>query len=195
MLEVFAVLLGIVPALPTYFGAKAYFVRNKPVIHKTAPSAMTPLIEHYHQQRLEIEGKVVPAAIEQTPAKAVTPTEKSQTVMDKNYAKWAANKAQIPLIQESIKVLETLSAMSSLKLSVEEHHSLEVLSNQTEELISGYFSTPETIRTMPAVERALHDQLVQIEEGVSSIKVKGADSFIRNLKVGTEFIKTKFNSQ
>jgi hypothetical protein len=84
--------------------------------------------------------------------------------------------------------------MSSLSLTTEERHNLEVLSNQTEELLTNFFNTPESIRLMPAVQQALRDHLTQIEEGVSSVKVKGAEDFIRNLKVGTEFIKTKFSN-
>jgi hypothetical protein len=155
---------------------------------------MTPIIAQYQQRQLELEGKVAPAAIEQAKPQKNKTSPKQETVLENNYSKWANNKAQIPLVMESIKVLETLSAMSALKLTTEERHNLEVLSNQTDELLTNYFGTPETIRTMPAVERALYEQLVQIEEGVSGFKAQGADNFIRNLRVGTDFIKTKFNS-
>lgn len=193
-LEIWEVLFGLIPAIPAYYGARAFLLRKKPVVYKTAPSALTPIIAQHHQRQLEIEGKVAPIAIEQLkPAKAIT--AKPATVLEQNYTKWANTKAQIPLVMESIKVLETLSAMSSLKLTIEERHNLEVLSAQTDELLANFFNTPEAIRTMPAVERALHEQLVQIEEGVNNIKVNGAENFIRNLHVGTDFIKTKFNSK
>lgn len=190
---VFDILLGLIPAIPTYYGARHLFLRKKPVVYRTAPSALTPIIAQYHQRQLEIEGKVVPSAIGATKPKAIS--EKPVTVLEQNYNKWASNKAQIPLVMESIKVLETLSAMSALKLTTEEQHNLEVLSGQTDELLTNFFNTPEAIRTMPAVERALHEQLVQIEEGVTKIQVNGAESFIRNLRIGTDFIKTKFNSK
>jgi hypothetical protein len=188
------VILGVIPAVPVYYGARHLFLRKKPVVYRTAPSTLTPIIAQYHQRQLEIEGKVVPAAIEQ--AKAIKAnSERPVTVLEQNYAKWSSNKAQIPLVVESLKVLQTLSAMSSLNLTIEERHNLEVLSGQTDELLTNFFNTPEAIRTMPAVEHALHEQLVQIEAGVSSIQVNGAEDFIRNLRVGTEFIKTKFNSK
>jgi hypothetical protein len=190
---VFEILLGILPAVPTYYGARYFFLRKKPVVYRTAPSVLTPIIAEYHQRQLEIEGKVAPRSIEAAKPKAVS--EKPVTVLEQNYNKWASNKAQIPLVVESIKVLETLSAMSALKLTTEERHNLEVLSGQTDELLTNFFNTPEAIRNMPAVERALHEQLVQIEEGVTNIQVNGAENFIRNLRIGTDFIKTKFNSK
>lgn len=190
---IFEILLGVIPAVPTYYGARHLFLRKKPVVYRTAPSALTPIIAQYHQRQLEIEGKIVPPAIEA--AKPKTISEKPVTVLEQNYNKWANNKAQIPLVMESIKVLETLSAMSALKLTTEERHNLEVLSGQTDELLTNFFNTPEAIRTMPAVERALHEQLVQIEEGVTNIQVNGAENFIRSLRIGTDFIKTKFNSK
>lgn len=191
-MDVVAILLGLIPAIPVYYGARHIFLRKKPAVHRVAPSALTPIIAQYHQRQLEIEGRVAPTAIEQ--AKPAKTGEKQETVLEQNYRKWANNKAQIHLVVEAVKVLETLSAMSALKLTIEERHNLEVLSGQTDELLTNFFNTPEAIRTMPAVERALHDQLVQIEEGMSGIQANGADNFIRNLRVGTEFIKTKFNS-
>jgi hypothetical protein len=191
---IFEILFGLIPAIPAYFGARLLFLRNKPVVYRAAPSALTPIIAQHHQRQLEIEGKITPIAIEQSKTlKAIT--VKPETVLEQNYAKWANTKAQIPLVIESIKVLKTLSAMSSLKLTIEERHNLEVLSAQTEELLANFFNTPEAIRTMPEVERALHEQLVQIEVGVNKIQVDGAENFIRNLHLGTEFIKTKFNSK
>lgn len=190
---IWEILLGFIPAVPAYYGARHIFLRKKPVVYKPKPTALTPLIAEYKQRQLEIEGKVAPAAIEQAKPKALT--EKVVTVLEQNYSKWASNKAQIPLVVESIKVLETLSAMSVLKLTTEERHNLEVLSGQTDELLTNFFNTPEAIRTMPAVERALHEQLVQIEESVTNIQANGAENFIRNLRIGTDFIKTKFNSK
>lgn len=190
---IWEILLGLIPAVPAYYGARHIFLRKKPVVYKPKPTALTPLIAEYKQRQLEIEGKVAPAAIEQAKPKELT--EKVVAVLEQNYSKWASNKAQIPLVVESIKVLETLSAMSVLKLTTEERHNLEVLSGQTDELLTNFFNTPEAIRTMPAVERALHEQLVQIEESVTSIQANGAENFIRNLRIGTDFIKTKFNSK
>lgn len=187
------IVIGAVPALPAYYLSRFLFLRKKPVVYKVAPSIMTPIIAQYQQRQLEIEGKVAPAAIE--PAKPKALSEKHETVLEQNYAKWVGNKAQIPLVVESIKVLQTLSAMSALKLTTEERHNLEVLSSQTDDLLTNFFNTPEAIRTMPAVERALHEQLVEIEEGVTNIQVNGAENFIRNLRIGTDFIKTKFNSK
>lgn len=191
---IFEILFGLLPAIPAYYGARHLFLRKKPVVYRTAPSVLTPIIAKHHQRQLEIEGKVAPAAIEQMKSPQAI-TSKSESLLERNYVKWADTKAQIPLVMESIKVLETLSAMSSLKLTIEERHNLEVLSVQTEELLTNFFNTPEAIRTMPAVERALHEQLVQIEEGMASIQTNGAENFIRNLSVGTDFIKTKFGSK
>lgn len=191
---IFEILFGLIPGIPAYFGARHLFLRKKPVVYKTAPSALTPLIEQYKQRQLEIEGKVAPVAIEAPKQEKSKSEGQPKTVLETNYAKWASNKAQIPLVMESVKVLEMLSAMSALKLTTEERHNLEVLSQQTDELLTNFFNTPEAIRTMPAVERALHEQLVQIEEGVTNARVSGAESFIHNLRVGTDFIKTKFNS-
>jgi hypothetical protein len=190
---IFEILFGIIPAVPAYYGARYIFLRKKPVVYKPRPTALTPLIAEYKQRQLEIEGKVAPAMIEAPKPKSIP--EKPATVLEQNYAKWSGNKAQIPFVVESIKVLETLSSMSALKLTTEERHNLEVLSSQTDELLTNFFNTPEAIRTMPAVERALHEQLVQIEEGVTNIQVNGAENFIRNLRIGTDFIKTKFNSK
>lgn len=191
---IWEILLGLIPAVPAYYGARHIFLRKKPVVYKPRPTALTPLIAEYKQRQLEIEGKVAPAAIEQAKPKALS--EKSATtVLEQNYAKWSNNKAQIPFVVESIKVLETLSAMSALKLTTEETHNLEVLSGQTDELLTNFFDTPEAIRTMPAVERALHEQLVEIEQVMGSIQANGAENFIRNLHIGTDFIKTKFKSK
>lgn len=190
---IFEILFGLIPAVPAYYGARFFFLRKKPVVYKPRPTALTPLIAEYKQRQLEIEGKVAPAMIEEPKPKSIP--EKPATVLEQNYAKWSGNKAQIPFVVESIKVLETLSSMSALKLTTEERHNLEVLSGQTDELLTNFFNTPEAIRTMPAVERALHEQLVQIEEGVTKIQVDGAENFIRNLRIGTDFIKTKFNSK
>lgn len=187
--------IGAVPALPVYYVSRHLFLRKKPVVYKVTPSRMTPIIAQYQHRQLEIEGKVAPAAIEQAKPKVHEEKTTTVTVLEQNYAKWAGNKAQIPLVVESIKVLETLSAMSALKLTTEERHNLEVLSGQTNELLTNFFNTPEAIRAMPAVERALHEQLVEIEEGVTNIQVSGAENFIRNLRIGTDFIKTKFNSK
>ena len=190
---VWPVLLGLVPGLPVYYAARSFFLRRKPVVYKTSPSAMTPIIAAYQQRQLEIEGRIAPAAIE-SPKPVKTSAPKTHSVLVTNHKKWAENKAQIPLVMESIKVLETLAGMSSLNLTTEEQHNLEVLSNQTEELLTNFFNTPESIRLMPAVQQALRDHLTQIEEGVSSVKVKGAEDYVRDLKVSTEFIKTKFNN-
>lgn len=192
---IFEILLGLIPGIPAYYGARRFFLRKKPVVYKTAPSALTPIIDHYKQRQLEIEGKIAPVAIEAPKQEKTRNVEQDKTVLEATYSKWASNKAQIPLVVESVKVLETLSAMSALKLTTEERHNLEVLSGQTDELLTNFFNTPEAIRTMPAVERALHEQLVEIEEGVTKIQVNGAENFIRNLRIGTDFIKTKFNSK
>lgn len=189
----FQILVGILPAIPAYFIAHALFMSKKPVVTRTQPSVLTPIIEGYRQRQLEIEGRVAPTVTETAKTdNSDKADKKKETVMQRNHAKWGNTKAQIPLVVQSVKLLETMSAMSALHLSVEEEHNLEVLSSQTDELLTNFFQTPEQIRIMPAVQQALQEQLNEIQEVVVNFTGTGAESVIRNIKTNTAFLKTKF---
>lgn len=188
---IFEIILGLIPAIPAFLVSRTLFLRGKPVVHKVSPSQLTPVIEAYRQKQLEIEGKVAPAAIEtSTPEK---PVKGKTTIMSTNYNRWSKAKAQVPLVVESVKILEALSSMSSLDLDAEELHNVEVLSNQTDELLTNFFQTPESIRTMPAVQAALAEQLKEIEVGVNSVTGIGAEDIIRKANISTSFLKSKFS--
>lgn len=189
MMEViFGVLAG---SLVPFFLAKKVFIMKKPVVYRKIPSKLTPLIEHHQKRQLEAEGKIAPIPL---PEKEKKKKEllTSKTVLEANYSKWSASKAQIPFVVDAVAILKILASMSSLPLSLEERHNLEVLSNQTEELLTNFFNTPELIREMPAVSAALKEQLAHIKMGVTNSKTSGVDNYIRNIEVGTEFIRTKF---
>lgn len=185
-----AIVAGVAPAIPAYFITQKIILNSKPVQLKKLPSRITPVLEQYQERQREIEGRVNSPALPQSSgsARAMTPAET-------NYARWVKNQVELPLVRRSIEALKVLASISTLELTVEERHDVEVLSSQTDELLTNFFKTPEAIRSMPEVVAALEEQVKQIEQGTSSLKVSGAENFIRSLNVGTGFIKSKYNSK
>lgn len=166
------------------------------MVQKIAPTSFTPSLEYYHRRQLEVEGKVTPKAIEATKAPVLTKGKKDkqpEDVLETNYKKWANNPADIPFVRRAIFILKMLSESADMELSVEEQHNLEVLSSQTDKLLTDWYETPERIRTLPQVDAAFKDQLTQIAEGVNSMTDSVTQNLVRNLNAGTGFIQAKFN--
>lgn len=91
-----------------------------------------------------------------------------------------------------MQLLKSLAALSKCNLDLEGQHNVDVLSTQTNALLANYINTPEAIREMPAVEEALVGQLHQIQESLDSIQSDSAEHMVRELKVGTGFLRAKF---
>ena len=160
---------GLIPAIPTYF-----------IAHKV-------YINKFTRQKQEQQGVIAPTFKQKSLSK-----KKTLSVVETNHQKWVSLNTGVPFIQDATKILETMVSLSSLQLSTQEQHDLEVLSNQTDSLLTGYFNTPENIRNMPEVRTALETQLVEIVKNVNNIQAQGASTIVRELTNGTEFLKLKF---
>lgn len=194
---IFEILIGLIPAYPLFLGTNKFLMSRKPVVEKIKPTVMTPLIQEYKQRQLEIEGRVAPKAVE---AKMVTAPNKNKklpekTILESNYEKWMNNSADIPFVKKSVVVLKTLSEAASLELSIEEEHNLEVLSKQTDTLLSEWYATPERIRNLSEVKKAFSQQLTEIEEGTDNMTTSASKNLVRNLNAGAGFIQAKFNNK
>lgn len=183
------IIAGCIPAVPAFLLTHRILMSRKPVVQKLEPSSLTPLLEHYTQRTLEVEGKVAPKVIETKSGK-----KRQETVMEANYRKWANNRAAVPFVKTAIVVLKTISSTSSLDLSLEDQHNLEVLSTQTEKLLSNWYETPEEVRNLPQVKEAFDGQLAEISEGTKNLTVNASENLVRNLNIGTGFIQTKYNN-
>ena len=107
-------------------------------------------------------------------------------------ARWAESSSSAALIENGRQVLKMIVAFSQLPLGAEDQHNLEMLSKQTDELLSTYLSTPESIRTLDAVQKEMETQLAQIIASVENIKHQETANVIRELRTGTEFLRMKF---
>lgn len=117
--------------------------------------------------------------VNRTPPKPPSPAEQIQ---------------HLPIIQNANRLLDTIQPMYSLNLSSEEKHNLEVLKEETKNLIATVRDTPEAIRQRTDVSQAWEDQLLQIMEGVHTIQLSGATSIVRDANNGAAFLKLKFNT-
>lgn len=167
-----SIALGLVPAAPVYFVARTIF-------DKRLGASLNSLEAAPAQKQVEQKSKGKKKELSPSPIVV-------------NHQKWAKRPSNFPLVVGGKKVLETISSLSALKLSIEDQHNLEVLSNQTDELLNTFVSTPASIADIPEVQKELEAQLVQIVKGVDNIKAQGTESLRRELKAGTDFLKMKF---
>ena len=181
------IIAGLIPAIPAFYLTRTMSLRLKPVKVITRTTQAARILESATQLQLEREGKSKPKEITSS-----TPTKAETTVMEENYTKWANNKAEIPFIKDTINVLKKLATCPTTQLSIEETHNLEVLSNQTETLLSNWYDTPEQVRELPQVGDAFREQLTKIEEAVNDITLHTSEGIVRELKLGTKFITEKF---
>lgn len=172
MFDLILVAVGLLPAVPVYFVSRKMFDKRFEQ-QKYAPPALTQVGE---SKKSKNKQKVL-----------------QSSVITENHKRWEKRPSAFPLVVGGKKVLETISALSALHLSVEDQHNLEVLSNQTDALLKTFVTTPESISAMPEVQRELEAQLVEIVKGVDNIHAQGAENLLRELKTGTGFLKAKFN--
>lgn len=168
--------IGVIPAIPAYLIAhtvfKKRFLLEQKALHGLAPAP----------DNKEVAGKAKGSKKVAEPLNAIV----------RNQLKWEPRRTDVPLVKSAQEVLNAIVSMSSLQLSPEERHDLEVLSNQTDELLTNFFDTPESVRSLPEVQTALEAQLVAIVKGVDNIHATGASALVRELTNGTEFLKMKF---
>lgn len=172
MLDIIQIALGILPAVPVYFVSRKVFDKR---IDAT---------------QLALEAAPEQKQVEQKPKNKKKDVPESPIVL--NHKKWAKRKSEFPLVIGGQKVLETISTLSTLQLSAEDQHNLEVLSNQTDTLLNTFVATPASIIDIPEVKKELEAQLVQIVKGVDNVKAQGKESVLRELKAGTDFLRMKF---
>lgn len=168
-------------------------LKERPVIHEQATSILTGTIARFERRELDAAPRR-PALESPKKAKKTPAPAPIATTPQNNLARWGHYKTKAPLILEGVQVLATLASLSKLTLSVEDSHNIDLLSNQTNEMLMGFVNTPASIRNMPSVEGALWDQLAEIQKSVTSIQVEGAERIVREAKISTEFIKSKFNN-
>lgn len=168
---------------------RALMIARLPIRDIPQDSEVAKQIDMFKRRNLELQGSSTAKNASNSHSSVA---QKPSTSAERNYARWAKKPSNIPLIMDGIRVLKTLAAISVLDLSVEEAHDVEVLSDQTNELLTNYIQTPESIRMMPVVEKALLEQLQQIQESLTHIQGDGAARLVRELKTGTEFLKSKF---
>lgn len=183
-------LFGLASAMEVYPWVAKRFKKPSRIIIPASP--LRGQIESFEKYQLEVEGKVVPALESAGTSASNDKASKSSTLARENHARWSDNKSSIPFIRTGVQLLESLAALSATNLDIEGQHDVDVLSNQTNELLTNYVSTPEAIRSMPAVEEALVNQLHQIQESIDSIQSDSAERMVRELTVGTGFLKAKF---
>lgn len=195
---IFEILIGLIPAYPLFLLTNKFLMSRKPKVETVKPTVITPLIKEYEQRQLEIEGRVAPKAVEEKkePAPAKGKKDKRpENVLETNYKKWANNPADIPFVKKAVSVLKIVSEAAVMELSVEEQHNLEVLSNQTETLLSNWYETPEEVRNLSQVKEAFDGQLAEISEGAKTLTINASENLVRTLNIGTGFIQTKYNNK
>lgn len=189
MMLVFEILVGVLPAVPTFWAVRKVLISMKPTVVKTKPTNVSLYNDYLRGEQRVVEGRVAPKAVEKSRDKKEKVTV---TVMEKNYQKWANNPVSVPVIQDAIVTLKNAASMASSKLSVEELHNLEVISNQTETLITNWYATPEQVRSHARVGQAFTEQLDELKDGLKKMEANVSDNLVRNLQIETGFIQSKF---
>lgn len=184
--------LGSFVAIGIYNDTRTSLMLQKPTVDEIGTSILTGTIARFERRELGVASSPRRAVLE-APKKKNNPAP-VVTIPQNNFARWTNYKAKAPLFQEGLKVLGTLASLSKLKLSVEERHNIDVLSDQTNEMLSSFVNTPESIRNIPSVQDALLEQLAEIQKSVTNIQAEGAERIVREAKISTEFIKSKFNN-
>lgn len=185
--------LGSFVAIGIYSDTRTSLMLQKPTVEEAGTSILTGTIARFERRELGVASSPRRAVLESPKKKKNNPAPVA-TIPQNNFARWTNYKAKAPLFQEGLKVLGTLASLSKLKLSVEERHNIDVLSDQTNEMLSSFVNTPESIRNIPSVQDALLEQLDEIQKSVANIQSEGAERIVREAKIRTEFIKSKFNN-
>lgn len=162
---------GLVPAAPVYFVSKHLFDKHMNV----GPSALKP-----SSKKLALTSK--------SSKKPAGPS-----LATRNKDKWENKQHNSAFLRDGKKVLIALETFASASLTPEALHNLDVLSDQTDRLMTTYLDTPDSIKEIPAVQQEMKEQLAQIVVGLESIKVQGQENLLRELKSGTSFLKMKFS--
>ena len=187
---------GVIPSLPVFFIAQHFLLKRKPIAYQVEDSTGKKLIRHYQHQQLEVKGKVLPKSIETAKNDSTRKTHnQTLTVAQSNYNKWANNKASVPFVKNAITILQSLAATSTMNLSTEDIHDVEVLSTQTETLLTNWYDTPEQVRNLNQVQEAFDEQLAEINDSSQKLTANGSDNLVRTLRIGTGFIKSKFDNK